>query len=570
MHDFKTKRHIIPVILIIMTAVQIMSVAWAELFEKQDGYLDETWSYGAANSYFDPYIYMDKEEWDKGGVWRDGKEMHDYITVQQGERFAYDSVWYGQINDRHPPLYYAVLHTICSFFPDSFSYMYAFVINLVSMAVGQFFLYKAARLISRSDICALAACLWWGFSAAFFNVHIFLRLYSMLTVLSILFIYLNARIFYEEGSLNKNAVLLALTVCTAALTNHVFLAGAFIVTAVFCFYYLIKKAYKKLIIYSCASAGGVLLSVAAFPASVNHFICESGTDAANEYFMPFVSGFRSCICAITSSLTGISVSIYASGNIAYIVAVTAALAVLLAAAVFLLRKESWFNSAVSKVGELCKKAVSGIDVPVLAIILSAAGVCAASAVMVNINEMGDYIDRYLFFVMPWVVIAAVSCLRHLFTAIKAVSRFMAPTVVAAAVLFSASSRIVCPERYIFDRNIQGMSIEQLADKNSSCMILLGGPIRLTKYPPLLMNCDEYYFCKISEWDKHISQLNSCQEGNDRYIIAEVERFSLETHNNGVTEDIFVSTAEEVLGCTLELCGSEMIYGKPVHTYKVIA
>lgn len=46
-------------------------------------------------------------------------------------RFNYSNVWDNQEMDVHPPLYYALLHTICSFFPSTFSKWYAGIINII-------------------------------------------------------------------------------------------------------------------------------------------------------------------------------------------------------------------------------------------------------------------------------------------------------------------------------------------------------------------------------------------------------------------------------------------------------
>ena len=78
---------------------------------------DEVRSYGLANSYYQPYIFMDDDlKTINFGKWMDGQVLRNYITVQEGERFSYDSVISNMKKDMHPSLYFMVLHTICSFF----------------------------------------------------------------------------------------------------------------------------------------------------------------------------------------------------------------------------------------------------------------------------------------------------------------------------------------------------------------------------------------------------------------------------------------------------------------------
>ena len=87
------------------------------LFSLRDGHhVDETWSYGFANSYYYPYIYgsMEEGEWENVGEWITGETFKDYITVSENQRFSFDSVIYNKQLDLGPALYALVLHFICS------------------------------------------------------------------------------------------------------------------------------------------------------------------------------------------------------------------------------------------------------------------------------------------------------------------------------------------------------------------------------------------------------------------------------------------------------------------------
>ena len=120
--------------------IQLLYSTFMFVYKKNGTHSDEIWSYGLANSYYKPFVYLPdgiyQDEYRGGyegsditGKWIDGKVMNDYVTVQKGERFTYGSVYHNQVLDHHPPLYYSILHTICSFFPDRFSFWYAYAIN---------------------------------------------------------------------------------------------------------------------------------------------------------------------------------------------------------------------------------------------------------------------------------------------------------------------------------------------------------------------------------------------------------------------------------------------------------
>ena len=180
------------IILALMIILQITIVSLIFLNEKENYHSDEPWSYGLANSVYKPFLFGD----DHGGnmylnakAWLTGEDLHNYLTVQKGERFRFDSVWHNQVLDVHPPVYYCLLHFICSLFPDSFSNWYAFAINIIAMIVGQIFLFKAASKLCKSDITALIVCAVWGFSQGFVNLNVYLRMYSLLTMFAIIFLY---------------------------------------------------------------------------------------------------------------------------------------------------------------------------------------------------------------------------------------------------------------------------------------------------------------------------------------------------------------------------------------------
>ena len=81
-----------------------------------------------ANSYYKPYVYVGSPVEDG---WVSGEYFGNYLTVDAEHRFDYGSVFYNQEMDTHPPLFYLILHTICSLFPGTFSKWYGLLPNLV-------------------------------------------------------------------------------------------------------------------------------------------------------------------------------------------------------------------------------------------------------------------------------------------------------------------------------------------------------------------------------------------------------------------------------------------------------
>ena len=173
-------------------------------------HVDEVWSYMLSNKYDSPFLFTHApgigDETDNldnfimyetesykeyYNHWHDGEYYRKAITVQSDERFAYDRVYYNQEHDIHPPLYYFLLHTICSLFPDQFSWWYAFSINLAFYIGTMVMIFAIAKKIGMNDIRALLSVLLWGLSASGTNEICLLRMYMMLTFLMMCITYLH-------------------------------------------------------------------------------------------------------------------------------------------------------------------------------------------------------------------------------------------------------------------------------------------------------------------------------------------------------------------------------------------
>ena len=96
---------------------------------KTSFHVDELFSYGHANSSNGAYLVdglnsglrKKRIETYLTNRWFDGQIFHDYLTVQSEEQFNYKHIFKNLEVGVHPPLFYILLHTICSFNPNIFS-----------------------------------------------------------------------------------------------------------------------------------------------------------------------------------------------------------------------------------------------------------------------------------------------------------------------------------------------------------------------------------------------------------------------------------------------------------------
>lgn len=588
------------VLLFIIIILQILTVTYYMVFEKENYHSDEPWSYGLANSYYQPFLFGETHTGNcqlNASTWLTGDDLHNYLTVQKGERFRFDSVWYNQELDVHPPVYYCLLHFICSFFPDSFSNWYAFAINIIAMLVGQIFLFKAASKLCKSDNIALIVCAVWGFSQGFVNLNVYLRMYSLLTMFAIILLYCHVRLYTEEGSFVKNMVMTAVVTFLGALTHHYFLAFAFIWAACFCFYYLFSKKFTELFRYAYSMIISVMLSLVVFPSTLVHMFFDDVLNHGSEYKMPLINGVRATLSLIVNSICGGKVSVWSTGKYAYVIIVLVAVLAVGIPLCFLFRKEMWFRNAAGKAKDGIVYFFKHFDFMLLFIIITSLFCMAAVALSVNINSMTMYTDRYLFFIMPQLTLAAAMVIKYILSVIPKIKKAVPYIMTAAACVSIVCSHIYCDKRYLFPANITGRGgIESICTENTSYLLLSGYPWQMVCYADKMMGCDEVFVCSVYRFEENTEEFQKINRNDKCYIIIDAEELAkpdgFRDNDSGVTENketngqiLFDSeafnkmpTEQDVIDhfekvvfpdSHLEFYGTEEIFGGEVKIYELV-
>ena len=169
---------------IFLTLIIILGIcrfSYGFFIQKESFHSDEAWSFGLANSYYEPYIQYNDDTTDFKNMdkWISGDVFRHYLTVQKGERFSFGSVYYNQSKDLHPPLYFWILHAICSFFPDMYIFSIGFFINIVLYIILSIYMYKLLILMTKSNAVSLIGTTFATFSLAMLCMTMFVRMYLM-------------------------------------------------------------------------------------------------------------------------------------------------------------------------------------------------------------------------------------------------------------------------------------------------------------------------------------------------------------------------------------------------------
>ena len=377
--------------------------------EKKLYHCDELYSYGLSNSFYRPFVESNDvyaKENDYIGEWYPASLHRDYLTVGEGQQFRYDSVLYNQSCDRHPPLYYAVLHTLCSFYPGGFSFVTGFALNLVIFAVTQFFLFLLVRKVTGSQYASLLAVGLWSLTSAAADITLFVRMYDMLTMWTVIFFWLHSGLtgLREKLTVKK---LLPLTGITAlgALTQHLFLFPAFVTAVCFCVYYAVNKKGRELLKYGCAVLSGVLLSFAVFPAGVGQLFSEGENAGGGMFLRQLEIAFRYFFLDVFSlSTSDLTWALYA------VPPVLGILLIMSLPVLFLFRRSRFVTAAAGRLMSLPGR-ISGASEkrPSLRVIkrlnplpaaMALSAVTVISITAYTVSFLNLYVNRYLFLIYP--------------------------------------------------------------------------------------------------------------------------------------------------------------------------
>lgn len=402
------KKNYIYVILGIMILLQTSHIIYCFEVKKKDFHSDEIWSYGPANCYDMPFFYSEKP---KDGVlnhyheWISGYEMDSYMTVREGQRFAYAAIYRNVSQDLHQPFYYWLLNTICSFFPNVFSWWFGFGLNLFFFIGSQILLYLFIKKVTGNTFLALLTCFIYGFNQGAVDNYIYIRMYSMITFLGLLTCYLHSMMWSDESRTKKVLPVICVVTIIGGLTHVYFYVFAFIVSACFCFYYLFRKKFKQLFLYAGAMLSAVAVSFLIYPYTITHSLLYTDANSETVAYGGFWFELRYLKNYISQELTGIELSVLPSYFWIYFAEVLIVAAAILIPLAFLLRKEAWFWNGIRKMVNgckwICQKVRENVNLMIVTSGVTALFVICVTAMVSRIFAMGNSATRYVFHIYPY-------------------------------------------------------------------------------------------------------------------------------------------------------------------------
>ncbi len=243
------------IILAILIAVSLC-ISTFYIAGKQGYHEDELLTYNLANT---------QKQLNVDGGWNTPDDFNEYLTVSDDDRFNYAQVIENQVIDAsHPPFYYALVHTVCSFFPGQFSRYFAYSINVVAMVGILILLYLIGKRVTDNNLYALIGAGAYALSTACFTTTIYLRMYATLTFFCLLFLYMILR-FYDNGVKITDCLVMLPIVVFGILTQYYFILFAGLVGLVYLVFTLREKRFMDLLFVIASAVVGAGIAMLIYP-----------------------------------------------------------------------------------------------------------------------------------------------------------------------------------------------------------------------------------------------------------------------------------------------------------------
>ena len=249
-----------------------LAVAVGYCAAKRGYFVDEVWSYGYANSHY-ARVLSDTRGGDLSGATLTRRDLLDYVSVGEGERMDVGSVLHNQEGDLHPPLFGLALNAASSLAPGTWSKWAGLGLNLACHAVALVALWALLRELGCSPAASACGVALWGLSRAGLSDVLYIRMYEMLTALTVLLALELAALMRRGASGGARRLLPAAvgaTVFLGLMTQYYFAIYAFLACLAAGTHLLRRRRLAEAGALAACALAGVGLFLLAWPAALAH------------------------------------------------------------------------------------------------------------------------------------------------------------------------------------------------------------------------------------------------------------------------------------------------------------
>ena len=516
-------------ILLLIIACQLAVSAYFMAFEKKCYYADDIYSYGASNSSekLNP-LQSELGIGEKANVncWIDGETLADYLTVSKEDAFSYDNLKKTLVYDAHPPLYFIMLHTVCSFTPGVFSRWSGFIINVAGFMIMQLFLYRLTLLVSEDRSISIIAVVFWGLTSATINMMCFIRMYMLSEGITVAFTFYCLKCLFTHSekkkifftSLSAAFVLLYLD----SMTDYFSVIYAFFLAFFICIAFLLKKEIKKMVIFGFAMLCSVGLMFLTCPVLYSQLSFDQpGLRRAELY--PYILQVRTGIHVLMNSIFGIFTPVYASMLPLYCLWTICGIVIIYLMISFLFRKDEWFVQAKFKVKNGIKNLFirsKGVLCRLLPVVLASTSLFLLYARKLLLYFYHYQSIRYLYIIGPYiamtVIVVVFGIIRSKYARVPVLIAMTALSLIFGDMCFLGKGRVTVdlPE----------------AAKDADIVIVEKSVSTFIFHVADILGCSEYLYTTpvgLAEGDPEKLILNKAEDSDNMLLVVDIDCSTLD-------------------------------------------
>ena len=514
----------------LMIVIQLIYTFYVFTFQKEGAHSDEIWGIGFANSYYLPFLDAEGhpkreptpvEEFTNSNEWISGQVFHDYITVQAGERFSYDSVYYNTSKDVHPPLYNMLVHTISSFFINSFSYYHAFFINCLCLVGTQIYLYLLTNRLSGSKGVAFLACLLYGGGIGALSNYLFLRQYCLLTLCVVAYTYYSVLFKQNEKKYLRYVIGAVIMSFLAFFTHYYGIVYVGVFTALMCVLMLFRKDIRKGLLYGFSILASLLGMILVYP---SFFECLLEINDIPPERKIVKRQIKMLLNYWTESCMGFHIDVYNTLFWKIAPLIVGGILVLLSMIAFVCRKEKWFHTFVQKIkrvpGSILRNLRKADYLP-MAILISCLSMFVFVGNTMKLHAYGNEAIRYVFLTFP--LLSSV-LITFVYFSLRRIPRIGKKSIWITAVLvltILVKVQLTAPCYFLFPHygNYQEVS-ELVEDKNVLTITFseFSNHWMLPCYCPYVYTADHVFCTSADVMKDKMKEINSLEETIDYVLV----------------------------------------------------
>jgi hypothetical protein len=260
-------------LLILLFAIVMQCMVFGTLQFNSHPEGDEVFTYTLANTpYSFNYIDHTWRHLPQSNGWVDASILKYSYETSKLHKFDYSGVYWHQRIDNHPIIYYSLVHTVCSLFPETWEPYYAEFINIIFIVGIDIILIRLFILLTGEASSAAVAILMMVLMPATENLSCLQRMYPALAFFGLWYLFINIKFISDIKHDKKELYEMIICVLCGSLTHYYFYVYAASVTLFTLLFLIRKKQYKFVMKYLISGLTAISMSLVIFPWMIWHIV----------------------------------------------------------------------------------------------------------------------------------------------------------------------------------------------------------------------------------------------------------------------------------------------------------